>query len=329
MLTVSPGRLGLTLAIVPTGGAQIVAIDPACTFRGQIHVGDRIVTIDGIKVNKLEDVAVGKERVRKFGIVKAPLKPGAVMPAGVGVARSPININVAASAAAASASVAAAAARTTAAAMTRGGPVVVGRPLFDKRKQTFPFLTELGAISSTDRLAEHKREDLLTELLQWDKKNDINVSRMVFIIWTYTLYLLALLTLHFAFLFITNVRQLQRWDPLGIKSSPSHSSVEKLSTNASSTTNASINTTNRPRYLTRSLMHGHRTVMAHRRTLRIWFYSTLPSVSRSVMLRTLKWPRRRMRRLMAHRRWSCLRTLLVMMVRMISSGIHDMPSLLR
>ena len=81
---------------------------------------------------------------------------------------------------------AAAAARTTAApaaVMPRGGPVVVGRPLFDKRKQTFPFLTELCAISSTGRLAEHKREDLLTELLQWDKKNDINVSRMVFIIW--------------------------------------------------------------------------------------------------------------------------------------------------
>ena len=42
-------------------------------------MGDNNVTIDGIKVSKLEHVALGKERVRKLGIVKAPMKPSAVL----------------------------------------------------------------------------------------------------------------------------------------------------------------------------------------------------------------------------------------------------------
>ena len=71
VLTVSPGKLGLTLSVLPNGeGAKIVAIDPACTFKGRVEVGDRIVTIDGKRVEKLEDLTVGKEKMRKFGIAK-------------------------------------------------------------------------------------------------------------------------------------------------------------------------------------------------------------------------------------------------------------------
>ncbi len=77
MLTVSPGRLGLTLEMMKEEGegAIIKAIDPACTFLGQVEVGDRILTIDGEMVTKLEDLLVGKDRLRKFGILKKPRKP--------------------------------------------------------------------------------------------------------------------------------------------------------------------------------------------------------------------------------------------------------------
>ena len=71
MITVPPGRLGLTLKIVPEGGAEITKINPACSLREQVHIGDRIVAVDGEKVITMEDVKVGKERARKFGIVKS------------------------------------------------------------------------------------------------------------------------------------------------------------------------------------------------------------------------------------------------------------------
>lgn len=73
LLTVSPGRLGLTLNVDkndPENGAVITAINPACTFKDQLEVGDRIVTIDGQKVTKIEDLHVNKDKLRKFGIVQ-------------------------------------------------------------------------------------------------------------------------------------------------------------------------------------------------------------------------------------------------------------------
>jgi len=69
-LTVSPGRLGLTIAMNPSGGATITVIDPICTFSSKINVGDRIVTIDGKDVLTLEDIKNGKDRARTFGIMQ-------------------------------------------------------------------------------------------------------------------------------------------------------------------------------------------------------------------------------------------------------------------
>ena len=69
-LTVSPGRLGLTIAMNPNGGATITVIDPICTFSSKINVGDRIVTIDGKDVLTLEDIKNGKDRARTFGIMQ-------------------------------------------------------------------------------------------------------------------------------------------------------------------------------------------------------------------------------------------------------------------
>lgn len=90
LLTVSPGRLGLTLNVNkndPENGAVITAINPACTFKDQLEVGDRIVTIDGQKVTKIEDLHVNKDKLRKFGIVQKKNQGAAVAVGGRVVTR--------------------------------------------------------------------------------------------------------------------------------------------------------------------------------------------------------------------------------------------------
>ena len=154
-LTVSPGRLGLTITVVKEGGVVISNIDPACTFRSQVEVGDRIVTIDGKYVLTVGDLQKGKEKARKFGIIKLPklgklskiIRPS--QPAG---ATPPLAY----------------------------GPTVETKPIQlyhgDPRKQTFPYLRQFNAHDPANRASEHIREDLMTELLQWDKRNKVNVS---------------------------------------------------------------------------------------------------------------------------------------------------------
>ena len=200
MLTVSPGRLGLTLAIVPEGGAKIMSIDPACTFRSQIRVGDRILTIDGKRLVTLDDARAGKESVRKFGIVKNVTvedmknfgkntkEDSAITKATSASATAPIivgknPVTVVASTASNKVTI-----TVPVSASTMPSPSQHNKPNNDNdigrhtsreqintRKQNFLFLNELNAMGS-DRNAEHRREDLMTELLQYDKKNGINVS---------------------------------------------------------------------------------------------------------------------------------------------------------
>ena len=52
------------------GGAIITHIDPACTFLRQVEVGDQIITINWERVTCLQDVIMGKEKLRKFGVLK-------------------------------------------------------------------------------------------------------------------------------------------------------------------------------------------------------------------------------------------------------------------
>ena len=53
LLTVSPGRLGLTLKLDRVnGGVMITDIDPACTLK-QLEVGDRIVQSMGLRLPQL------------------------------------------------------------------------------------------------------------------------------------------------------------------------------------------------------------------------------------------------------------------------------------
>ena len=73
MLTVTPGLLGITLSMISNdkfGGAEITRIDPECTFGSQVEVGDRVMTIDGKSVTKLQDFLVAKDGKRTFGILK-------------------------------------------------------------------------------------------------------------------------------------------------------------------------------------------------------------------------------------------------------------------
>jgi len=68
-LAVSPGKLGITLQFVKEGGAVIRICHPACAFKDKVQIGDRIITIDGRHISKTEDLHVGKEGLRVFGII--------------------------------------------------------------------------------------------------------------------------------------------------------------------------------------------------------------------------------------------------------------------
>lgn len=72
-LTVSPGRLGLSLKLnksTTAMGAIIVDIHPACAFIDKIDIGDCIISIDGKEVRSLDDFKVNCDRVRVFDVVK-------------------------------------------------------------------------------------------------------------------------------------------------------------------------------------------------------------------------------------------------------------------
>ena len=69
-LTISPGRLGLTLQVDAVGGAVVTSVDPACTFGNQVDVGDRLIMIDGRPVESADDLYTGSDRVRIFGFAK-------------------------------------------------------------------------------------------------------------------------------------------------------------------------------------------------------------------------------------------------------------------
>mmetsp|Transcript_2790 Transcript_2790/g.4114 ORF Transcript_2790/g.4114 Transcript_2790/m.4114 type:complete len:1196 (+) Transcript_2790:84-3671(+) len=75
LLTVSPGKLGLTVRVDKVlGGCTITAIAPACKFKDRVEVGDRIVTIDGQKISKIADLQINNTKMRSFGVVKKTIK---------------------------------------------------------------------------------------------------------------------------------------------------------------------------------------------------------------------------------------------------------------
>lgn len=68
-LSVPPGKIGLLLS-VDSSGATVAKIEADCRFRDQVEVGDRIVTIDGVRITKAADLRVNNATVRTYGIVK-------------------------------------------------------------------------------------------------------------------------------------------------------------------------------------------------------------------------------------------------------------------
>mmetsp|Transcript_15669 Transcript_15669/g.25752 ORF Transcript_15669/g.25752 Transcript_15669/m.25752 type:complete len:694 (-) Transcript_15669:60-2141(-) len=154
LLIVSPGRLGLTLKIDKVlGGATITEIDAACTFKGQLEVGDRIVTIDGVKVTKVSDLQVNKDKIRKFGIAKTKTLENMSEQAKKDLKEMiPEKMKP-----------------------DKSTNFYEIKPYVRDRRQTFPFLSELKA-SGMDRTSQLKRGDMMTELLQFDKRNNIETK---------------------------------------------------------------------------------------------------------------------------------------------------------
>ena len=72
-ITVSPGgKLGLTLGKIDEdfGGATITAIDSACTFKEQVTIGDRLVSINDNAITSQSDFSVSKDTFRKLGVAQ-------------------------------------------------------------------------------------------------------------------------------------------------------------------------------------------------------------------------------------------------------------------
>jgi len=68
MVTINPGKLGLSIVFEEGSGAVVTGISDACTFRDEVQIGDLIVTIDGKEILNSDDLRVGNDRVRRLGI---------------------------------------------------------------------------------------------------------------------------------------------------------------------------------------------------------------------------------------------------------------------
>lgn len=114
-------------------------------------MGDRIVTIDGVKVNKIADLSANKDKIRKFGVAKTKTLESMTEQAKKNLKEIiPEKMKP-----------------------SKYTNFYEIDPRHRERRQTFPYLTELKAIAM-DRTSELKRSDLLAELLQFDKRNNVD-----------------------------------------------------------------------------------------------------------------------------------------------------------
>ena len=66
-LTISPGRMGLTLRLLPGGGgATVTRIDPSCAFGRSVRVGDVLLSINGRVLNRPEDFGHCRDGPRRI-----------------------------------------------------------------------------------------------------------------------------------------------------------------------------------------------------------------------------------------------------------------------
>ena len=73
-IEVGPGQLGLTVKFMKSKeGAVITGVRDTCSFKDNVKVGNRVVTMDGIRVSKLADLIGQDEPLRTIGIVRDQL----------------------------------------------------------------------------------------------------------------------------------------------------------------------------------------------------------------------------------------------------------------
>ena len=80
-IRIPPGNLGLSfLQNEKTNGARIASVEPSCEFGDKVSARDRIMTVDGRRIGKGEEVPVECDRERVLGIAKrrgrSPRRPG-------------------------------------------------------------------------------------------------------------------------------------------------------------------------------------------------------------------------------------------------------------
>ena len=136
------------------GGAEITRIDPYCTLLGQVMVGDRVLTINGERVHKLQDFIVAG--VRTFGMMKKSdilkeIAVRAVLPGGGGVGSSTAAIRSGGGGAG------------SLALTTSMKPNDCERSE-SSQKKAYPIPTD--------------RSLIMSDLLQYDQRNNINVSSL-------------------------------------------------------------------------------------------------------------------------------------------------------
>ena len=186
-IVVSPGRLGLTLQVVG-GGAEITKVDAASMLHGQVHVGDLIVSVDGKRVRTMEDVKAGQERVRNLEIVTSSSSALRLRPGIVRVVNEIHGMTTEASTAAAT--IPDTTSPITTKTQGRKYPdghtnseyyqmdrdmIKINTPQTQQgiskpsHNHPFPNLDKLGGVGDSPA-AESKREALLSELLQYDRR---------------------------------------------------------------------------------------------------------------------------------------------------------------
>mmetsp|Transcript_15808 Transcript_15808/g.36424 ORF Transcript_15808/g.36424 Transcript_15808/m.36424 type:complete len:698 (-) Transcript_15808:119-2212(-) len=75
VVTVPPGKLGLTLEI-KENGVEIVGILPTCSISTLVGVGDKILTVDGKTARSFDDFATNQHRSRKLEIARPTSSAG-------------------------------------------------------------------------------------------------------------------------------------------------------------------------------------------------------------------------------------------------------------
>ena len=146
-----------------TGGAEITRVDPDCTLFGQVMVGDRILTINGNRVHQLQDFIVGG--MRTFGIMKkfdirALIAYHAVLPGGDNVGSS---------------------AETTTANIALNPVLPGGGGAGSLALTTSMKPNDCERSESSQKKAYPIPTDrclIMSDLLQYDRRNNINVSSL-------------------------------------------------------------------------------------------------------------------------------------------------------